>query len=193
MDALDSVGRASREAALDVAMLVQAFAALAPDGRSRLIETSVRAVAHQRWGDEDDQDEHLVEVAKGSFPWGHQAARLVSSASDVELDALGTLFQDGPLPVVLASSDHDLSVADGVYESYRMLSGYASPVCAPPHPAECLGIDVDESEFGGWVGDRLEVDRKAYEAEVRRRCVEVIAGMVGEWRRAFFSDLVQGQ
>lgn len=200
MSAHDSSRRARQGIAEDIAVLVGLYAQLNADGRGQVLIAAAEAMAAQRVhgrssvdGKPLDPEEWLEALAEGTFPEHEGAARLVTVASDVEIDARTMMFQEGRLGTVLTASEDEESLGEGAYCVYGSIRMNTDAMYRPPTPEDYLCIHVPKDDFEEWHGDERVLNEEAWEAEVRRRCVLQFASMIADWRNNFFEALLAGK
>ncbi len=124
-------------------------------------------------------------AARDAYPHGGDVARLIALASDVEPDARAMIFQEGLLETVTCVSEDEWSIGESAYSVYMSIRSNGDAIIELPDPAAYLGIHVPRSQFEAWQDDGLVLDREAWEAEIRRRCVVEFVALIAEWRGNF--------
>lgn len=181
----------------EVAFLVAAFTALNDEGRSELLDATACTLAERRMKAPpvaspvlDDPRDWLADLAVRTMPRDDDASRLIGFACDAEESAMSMLFPDGVLSVLLGVSSVDQLAAEGVLAAYASVRVNDDSMGLMPDAAGALGIQVARDDFERWHEDDWQVDEDAWSAEVDRRCVASVAGMLAWWRDRLFTALL---
>lgn len=197
---LESVGSKSWTAEEDsLGQTIALVGTFAAGDQGKLLTEAVEALARQKIDplaalpfDAVDPYEWLRDLAEKSYPILSDAARLIGLAEDFQPDARSMIFTDGWLEPVLCSSQNDYVLGEGIYAGYMyVLETTDDYLGLMPKPTKYFNIHVAQDDFIGFSHDEgWTLDKVAWEAEVRHRCVLHFASFVSEWRGNFFNAVL---
>lgn len=139
---------------------------------------------------EDDVSNWLDDLAHQTTPDHHEVARLITYASDVEIDARKLMFDEGVLGTVCSSCEEEYSLGEGAYLVYCSIRLNNDSSYVIPRPEDYLNIRVSDKDFTEWGDDEWVLDKEAKDAAIRDLCIQQFAGYIASWRRQFFNQLL---
>ena len=171
---LGAIDLSPRTTIQDIVGLVDTYSMSGIDGKSAFIAAGVELLAEEHLRAQSSAqgevptaaEDWLRELASAAMPEYDGAARLISFAAGVEIDAREILFQEGHLATVLSPSELDQSLGEGLLITYESIRDASTAVADLPDPTDYLGIDVPEAEFERRINDEWVFDREAWKPRI---------------------------
>jgi hypothetical protein len=178
----------------DIINLVSIYSQLETSAKGDLFARAAELLAGQRVrgqttpkGERYEANDWLENLADDTYPSDETAAQLLQRGSYVHSDWREIVFGDGPLSLVLTSSEEELLCGTGLYQGYRSIENNASPVDDLPSAASYFGFDKNKRNYVEYEYDETEEEWKN---GIHRQCAAEFAGMVSLWRHRFFKALL---
>jgi hypothetical protein len=185
---------ARRGTAEDIINLVSIYTQLGTPAKSDMLRQAVELLASQRVSGQKTPDgeayelhDWLENLADDTYPGDENAAKLLQRGFDVHADGREIVFGDGPLNLVLTSSEEESQSGVGLYEGYRSIENDVSPAVDLPSAANWFGIEKHPRNYVKYEYDETEEEWKD---GIHRQCAAEFAGMVSLWRSRFFRALL---
>jgi hypothetical protein len=185
---------ARRGTAEDIVNLVSIYNQLATPAKNDLLRQAVELLAAQRVSGQKTPDgepyepyDWLENLADDTYPDDENAAQLLQRGSYVHLEGRRIVSGDGPLSLLLTSSEEESQSGAGLYEGYRMTTNNASPSDDLPSAASYFGFDKQKRNYVEYEYDETEEEWKD---GIHRQCAAEFTGMVSLWRSSFFRALL---
>ena len=186
--------KARQGTAEDIINLVSVYNQLTTRAKSELLREAVKLLAPQQVDGKKTPDgqpyepyEWLENLADDTYPRGEDAAQLLALGFDVHADGREFVFVDGPLSVVLTSSEEEVQSGMGLYAGYQMIENDAYPVGNLPSASSFFGIDEDERNYVEY--EYFETEEE-WKDNIHRQCAAKFTRMISIWRNEFFKALL---
>ena len=180
--------------AQDISNLMSIYSQLGTSAKSDLLRQAVELLGEQRVRGQKtpkdepyEADDWLEHLAADTYPGDENAARLLHRGFDVHADGREIVFGDGPLSLVLTSSEEESQSGTVLYEGYLTIENDVSPAVDLPSAASYFGFEKSKRNYAEYEYAETEEEWKD---GIYRQCVAEFAGMVSLWRGRFFRALL---